>query len=110
VDFSTAWNAMPWSWLVDWSSNIGDILIARRNIVGASPGPVQLMTQTTTTGELIPTSYVNYVSKGHWKEVSKTRRTVVNVPVDVQLPILNVRQLSILGSIGVTRRVPRFSR
>jgi hypothetical protein len=109
VDFSTAWNAIPWSWLVDWCSNIGDILVARRNIVGASPGPVQLMTQTTTTADANRIPYNLTTSPGGWKTVSKRRRTVVNVPVDVQLPILNARQLSILGSIGVTRRMPRSS-
>jgi hypothetical protein len=107
VDFSTAWNAIPWSWLVDWCSNVGDILIAKRNIVGASHGPVQLMTQTTTTAVARQDPITGFVTPGGWKEVSKQRRTVAYVPVDVQLPILNLRQLSILGSIGVTRRVPR---
>lgn len=108
VDFSTAWNAIPWSWLVDWCSNVGDILTATRNIVGATHEPIQLMTQTTTTAlALRPNSVI--VSPGGWIEESKKRRTVVYVPVDVQLPVLNARQLSILGSIGVTRRVPRSS-
>lgn len=107
IDFSTAWNAIPWSWLVDWCSNAGDILIARRNIVGASHGPVQLMTQTTTTTIAKQSPDTGAVTRGGWEQVSKQRRSVSYVPVDVQLPILNLRQLSILGSIGVTRRVPR---
>lgn len=109
VDFSTAWNAIPWSWLVDWCSNVGDILIAKRNIVGASHGAIQLMTQTTTSTRAQLTTYAQFVTPGSWIETSKQRRTVSHVPVDVQLPILNARQLSILGSIGVTRRVPRSS-
>lgn len=109
VDFSTAWNAIPWSWLVDWCSNVGDILIANRNTVGASHGVVQLMTQTTTTSEAYPNLPPPKMTRGGWKEISKQRRSVVNVPVDVQLPVLSLRQLSILGSIGVTRRVPRSS-
>jgi hypothetical protein len=107
IDFATAWNAIPWSWLVDWCGNVGDILTARRNIVGASHGPVQIMTQTTTTALASQTPETGFVTPGGWKEVTKQRRSVVYVPVDVQLPILSLRQLSILGSIGVTRRVPR---
>lgn len=105
IDFATAWNALPWSWLVDWCGNVGDILIANRNIVGATHGSIQIMDQTTTTGlRTFPGD--PYVSSGRSLEVSKQRRTVVNVPVSAQLPVLNARQLSILGSIGVTRRVP----
>nr|UJQ85525.1 MAG: hypothetical protein 1 [Leviviridae sp.] len=109
IDFATAWNAIPWSWLVDWCGNIGDILTANRNIVGASPDPVQIMTQTTTSADAKILSYANDISAGSWVRESKQRRTLAYVPVDVQLPILNLRQLSILGSIGVTRRVPRSS-
>jgi len=108
IDKSTAWNAIPWSWLVDWCSNVGDILIANRNIVGATHGQVQIMTQTTTTCDstLTGISGAKY-SPGGYTETTKRRRSIVHVPVDVQLPVLSFRQLSILGSIGVTRRVPR---
>jgi hypothetical protein len=110
LDFATAWNAIPWSWLVDWCGNVGDILIANRNLVGANHGPVQIMTQTTTTCDSVLTGIGSAkYSKGGYTEVSKRRRSIVHVPVDVQLPVLNLRQLSILGSIGVTRRVPRSS-
>ena len=109
LDFSTAWNMLPWSWLVDWCSNVGDVLQANRNIVGATHGPVQLMTQTKTTADATMNLPPDKYSPGGWTEVSKQRRSVAYVPVDVQLPVLNLRQLSILGSIGVTRRVPRSS-
>lgn len=107
IDWSTAWNAIPWSWLVDWCSNVGDILIASRNTVGASPGPIRLMTQTTTTALAKQNPETGKVTPGGWKQIRKQRRTLVNVSIDAWLPALNARQLSILGSIGVTRRVPR---
>lgn len=105
VDFSLAWNAIPWSWLIDWCSNVGDVLIANRNLVGAVHGPVQIMETIKTTADT--TSPQAECSPGAWTKVTKTRRTVVNVPISAQLPILNLRQLSILGSIGVTRRMPK---
>jgi hypothetical protein len=108
VDFSTAWNAIPWSWLVDWCSNVGDILVATRNTVGAVHGPVWIMEKVDSFAK---TSYPDdpYVSEGTWTIDTKLRRRVYNVSVDSHLPILNGRQLSILGSIGVTRRMPRSS-
>lgn len=38
VDGSTLWEAMPWSWLLDWGSNASEYLKAKRNIVGAEVG------------------------------------------------------------------------
>lgn len=107
IDFATAWNAIPWTWLIDWCSNVGDVLIANRNIVGAVHGPIQIMELIESTA--ICTIDHPAVQKASWELVTKTRRTVTNVPISAQLPILSLRQLSILGSIGVTRRVPRSS-
>lgn len=106
IDFATAWNAMPWSWLVDWGANIGDILTASRNLTDASHGPVQIMSHTTSTCNFrFP--HPEPVSPGSWTLESKQRRSLTHVPISAQLPILSAKQLSILGSIGVTRRMPR---
>nr|WNK16398.1 MAG: putative maturation protein [Leviviridae sp.] len=43
VDGSTLWELMPWSWLIDWNTNLGDFIESKRNIVGASPGSICLM-------------------------------------------------------------------
>jgi hypothetical protein len=108
VDFSTAYELMPWSWLVDWSFNLGGLLSAYRNVAGASHGPVQIMEETETSIFGLPTNLnVQRYSPFTAKLTDKTRRTEYTFFPDVQLPILNTRQLSILGSIGVSRRVPR---
>lgn len=36
LDGTTLWNAMPWSWLLDWFTNLGDLIEAKRNTIGAS--------------------------------------------------------------------------
>jgi hypothetical protein len=107
VDFSTAWNAMPWSWLVDWCSNVGDILIANRNLVGAFHGPILIMDTIDTTSVCRPIGPDPGLSAGGYRLHTKKRRKKVSVSVSAQLPILNLRQLSILGSIGVSRHSPR---
>jgi hypothetical protein len=108
VDLSTAWELMPWSWLVDWSFNVGSVLSATRNIVGASHGPCQIMEETVTSVlGVSPSLAVGRYSPFSARIVDKQRRTEPGVSVDVQMPLLTGRQLSILGSIGVTRRMPR---
>jgi hypothetical protein len=109
VDFSTAWNALPWSWLIDWCSNVGDILIASRNTVGAHHGPIRIMESQTTHGswtELGNSADIYGLEPAKFRVTTKSRRTVTP-SLSAYLPILSLRQLSILGSIGVTRRVPR---
>lgn len=104
VDLSTAWELMPWSWLIDWCSNVGDYLQATRNIIGATPSPVQVMRMRTAEQSSYRTA--ENVSPHSSRTVSKLRRK--STPsLSAYLPWLTLRQLSILGSIGVTRRMPR---
>ncbi len=107
VDFNTAWQAIPWSWFVDWCSNFGDVLIANRNLVGAHHGPIQLMTHTRTTTSYRFSTGKQYVSPCQTVRETKERAVIANVPLTAHLPILSWRQWSILGSIGVTHRLPR---
>lgn len=114
LDLSTAWEAIPWSWLVDWCSNVGDYLTATRNTVGASHGPVYIM--RTRKGESIwevPKGGDVDLFPGGYPTVKRTRiqksRTRSEPSISAQLPYLSLRQLSILGSIGVTRRVGKRS-
>lgn len=107
IDFSTAWNAIPWSWLIDWCSNAGTLLAANRNLVGASHGPIQIMETIKSTALHSTPNAGGQVAPGTWELVTKQRNSIVNVPITAHLPILSLRQLSILGSIAVTRRAPK---
>lgn len=110
LDFSVAWEMIPWSWLIDWCSNVGDFLIARRNIIDCSPHNVTIMRKQETEilckpdpndKEIVP--FMKDVKQSH---VTKSRYPS-SPSLSADLPYLSMKQMSILGSIGVLRRVPR---
>jgi hypothetical protein len=106
VDISTAWNLIPWTWLADWASNMGDVLAAHRNIVGQSLDGVAIMRQTrvtNTTESYGPDSYGTTMSALDTEYVIKRRRSVP-VILSAGLPLLNERQVGIVGSLVITRR------
>lgn len=119
VDGATLWQAMPWSWLIDWSSNMGDYLASKRNIVGASPGEICLMKKTTINSS----SYLYRKDQVDLPDYTR-RWTMVNSPskvafvrkerlIDVkpaaittgELDLLggDVRKQSILGALSIQR-------
>lgn len=107
VDFSTAWNLIPWSWLVDWCTSAGDFLMANRNIVPSTHGPVQVMRHTKTE-HTFPA--IGDISACYCTTESKYRMPTTPSPFTAHLPILSGKQMSILGSIGVLSGKSRISR
>lgn len=102
---SNAWELLPWSWFIDYTTNIGDYLNAHRNSIPATHGPIQIMRLTETTGILPEVVYSDGIrTKWTGKRTTKRRIPVSSVHPEVHLPYLSWGQLSILGSIGVTRR------
>lgn len=108
INAYTAWEAIPWSWLVDWCSNVGDFLIAGQNFVGAEPGVILAMQETTHETVWYPDSNVKpALPNVVCKKVTKTRRRIAAPSLVAKLPALSAKQLSILGSIAVLRRSPK---
>jgi hypothetical protein len=106
VDFSTAWEAMPWSWLIDWGTNIGNVLKANRNIIPATLESIRLMKHTQTEwswpGGTITGGY-NHISPVKVSRETKTRYPVTVVPT-AHFPFLTGNQMGILASLAVVRR------
>lgn len=104
VDPSTVWNLIPWSWLVDWSSTVGDYLSATRNIVPAVVSDLSIIRHTKTT---------HHVSPSHWSDVKFDGAKVVRetkmraksfVTPTAHFPFLNGNQVGILASLAMARR------
>lgn len=104
IDLSTVWNALPWTWLIDWFSNVGDFLETKRNICGFVPGPAWQMYHTESTaayryvGGSLTKTLPSYTS------VRKERTSASPSVLSASVPILTNRQLGILASLAVTRR------
>lgn len=105
IDASTAWNLMPWSWLIDWGTSAGDYFEANRNIVGASAGQCCIMQHDRRTTRLVRTSGPSSISGGdttlRWD--TKSRVVVDSPSITADLPILSGTQWSILGALAIQR-------
>lgn len=104
IDFATLWEAMPWSWFIDWFTNIGPFLMAQRNIIPARLESVSLIEYTLSESS-IPRFRVDQheMSAGTVRWETKKRFTWPVVPT-AHFPFLDGNQMGILASLAVTRR------
>lgn len=102
------WELMPWSWLINWFSNIGDIFAAGRNSLDTTCTEACLMTHTMNYLSNVVVSdtagftgiSLNQGNSGVWQE-RKTRKVFVNPQpsLSFHLPFLDGGQLSILAAL-----------
>lgn len=104
VDLSTAWELMPWSWLIDWCTGIGTFLSANRNIIPARLAQVTVMRHTLTE---ISCPAFSDPSIGNltmtpirYKREQKTRDIGAVLPT-AHFPFLSGKQMGILASLAV---------
>lgn len=111
VDASTAWNLMPWSWLIDWASNAGDWIESSRNTLGFSrSGTTTIMTQgiglwSTRRKPGIHDFYAD-VTGGNFDITFDRKLRTVHSSYDMpslSIPILTGKQTAILGSLATLR-------
>jgi hypothetical protein len=99
------WEALPWTWLIDYFTNIGDVIQAGNHYI-ATPAGGTVMTRSTT----MYTHREYTFSSGRCRltpaslRYEQKRREVIGSPVlSAQLPNLTTGQLSILGSLAILR-------
>lgn len=107
LSLATAWNALPWSWLVDWFSDIGTFLDANRGgIPHRISGDALCETIRTEALYVLESSNFGFIKGEH--SMVLVRETKSRLPSSgafpsFQLPFLTGRQVGILGSLGLTR-------
>jgi hypothetical protein len=103
VDHSTLWELIPWSWLIDWASNVGQYFQAQRNIIPATLSGVHVMRETQTEYTSRGVGFANgRMSPINAKVISKNRNPSFVAPI-AHFPFLNGNQVGILASLAVTR-------
>lgn len=109
AELSTAWNLIPWSWLIDWFSSTGDFFDAARNVVGATCSSCCTMQHTKSIHRLQGTQ----IGTGGFTVAKmpnpviiveqKSRAFGTSPSITADLPFLSGTQMSILGALGIQR-------
>jgi hypothetical protein len=109
LDPYTLYELMPWSWFIDYFSNLGNIVKASRNMLTMRHDAVRIMEHRRTisrslnhdievqSGNQITCTPIFVVNE------TKTRRIVSPIVFNAQDVVLSGQQLSILGSLAVVK-------
>lgn len=107
VDASTAWELMPWSWLVDWFSNMGDWIASNRSMIPVTPGTPSICTTWRSENFWVNTNNAAGIPHGTFsfvrKSVTKRREKASAFFPSANLPLLTGRQVGILASLAAVR-------
>lgn len=100
VDASTAWELIPFSWLIDWFGSVGTYLAATRNIIPCFPSTPQIMRH------YVAETFVSMGGSGsdfHSRYEEKQRRTSSASILTAHMPFLSNGQLAVLGSLTILK-------
>ncbi len=105
----TAWELMPWSWLIDWCTNYGEILRATRNAIPVTWSKVAIMRETksyrhfydigTDSSWSVLTRHGNYFEEGTRKE--RFRPVLLPFSLPCFIPLLEADHVAILASLAL---------
>lgn len=115
IDGPSLWQAMPWSWLIDWVHNVGDFVESQNNTVGAKFGRAVLMRHSEAHSTVTPfldtdTGYIPgsfTATNGVLTTIFKDRLLDIEPGIvqtgDFTSILGDDFKLSILGALGVQR-------
>jgi hypothetical protein len=113
ISAQTLWNAIPWSWLIDYFVNVSDVLGAYRGYI-----PWKCTRMCVMKLSVAESLLTNVRSKGNLSLVpggmktTRKQRTVYSDPTPnlTSDPFLSGSQMAILGSLLTARSMRRMAR
>lgn len=98
------WDVIPWTWLLDWFSNVGDFMSQHSNSVPAEVYHVNVMLKKVTVNRFSRASGDTWVQGGEGVASFTTKLRDAGTPtLSASLPFIGLRRLSILGSLFIQR-------
>lgn len=106
VSAGTLWEAMPWSWLIDYFVNIGDILDANRGAIPFQMSNMNIMAHSIVTDQL--TGFKNagdITCTGGLLQTETKSRYVSPIPVPrvAYRPFFTTHMTAIVGSLATVK-------
>lgn len=102
------WKSLPWTWMVDWFTDISNVLIANYNSIYYEPFRLNIMRETIDRFEFRPVRngpQLWHCTGGNYVYTRK-ERMADNSPtanVTLRLPFLDNFKASVLGSLAILK-------
>jgi hypothetical protein len=109
LDHMTLYELMPWSWLIDYFTNLGNLVSSTRNLLDVGHGSVRIMTHTRTE---VATSNHDWGNGAGGTRITCTEirnsredktRDLASPTLAAKTDLLTPGQTSILGSLAAIR-------
>lgn len=99
-----AWDLIPWTWIIDWFSNVGDFALQYANAIPVYSSEACVMTQTESKIQIRIATKPVWASGGggSMTHITKERYTGPST-LTATWPLIAPRRLSILGALFVQR-------
>jgi hypothetical protein len=106
------WDSIPWTWLIDYFANIGDVIEAGTGLLSYDVTNMNVMCQTTVTDKLVGDIYnpgkLSW-SGGTLESVSKLRHVDATPRPSLHYkPWLTNKQAGILGALATAKFLRNF--
>lgn len=102
---ATAWELLPWSWMIDWFVGAQNLIEANNNAVATTCESRCVMRHTRTESQYTLINPPSWISGGDATQLRETKQRLVGVgaSLNASLPLFSGSQLAILGALAATR-------